>query len=406
MSNILNKISFRYLMAKGSNKISALTTLTTLGIAIGTAVLIVVISVMNGFQNELKERILGVIPHVTIEQEGGFDDIEKAINQVESLPNVINATEHLSTQIVVNSGEFSRGVFLKGTDSISELSIIPNNMIIGNLKDLDDPTNIVIGDGLANELRVGPGDAIQLLNINQTNPLLGLPRIVNYTVSGIFSVGSEVDSNYALIGVESFKMLIQPNNGTAIEAKLDDVLLARETGRNILNSINTDRFLRVSTWEQQYGGLFRAVQLERIMMSMLMSLILLVAIFSLLMSINNLIKNNEKEIAILRTIGYSEFNIQRIFIQLIFTIGFFGIVLGNIIGYLMASNITEMLNFLSEAFNISILSVYYLDYFPSIFSFDQVLIINIITLFLLILFGMLPARKAAKMNPVEIINNP
>ena len=393
-------------MAKGSNKISALTTLTTLGIAIGTAVLIVVISVMNGFQNELKERILGVIPHVTIEQEGGFDDIEKAINQVESLPNVIDATEHLSTQIVVNSGEFSRGVFLKGTDSISELSIIPNNMIIGNLKDLDNPTNIVIGDGLANELRVGPGDAIQLLNINQTNPLLGLPRIVNYTVSGIFSVGSEVDSNYALIGLESFKMLIQPDNGTAIEAKLDNVLLAREIGRNALNSIDTDRFLRVSTWEQQYGGLFRAVQLERIMMSMLMSLILLVAIFSLLMSINNLIKNNEKEIAILRTIGYSEFNIQRIFIQLIFTIGFFGIVLGNIIGYLMASNITEMLNFLSEAFNISILSVYYLDYFPSIFSFDQVLIINIITLFLLILFGMLPARKAAKMNPVEIINNP
>ena len=393
-------------MAKGSNKISALTTLTTLGIAIGTAVLIVVISVMNGFQNELKERILGVIPHVTIEQEGGFDDIEKAINQIESLPNVINATEHLSTQIVVNSGEFSRGVFLKGTDSISELSIIPNNMIIGNLKDLDDPTNIVIGDGLANELRVGPGDAIQLLNINQTNPLLGLPRIVNYTVSGIFSVGSEVDSNYALIGLESFKMLIQPDNGTAIEAKLDNVLLAREIGRNALNSIDTDRFLRVSTWEQQYGGLFRAVQLERIMMSMLMSLILLVAIFSLLMSINNLIKNNEKEIAILRTIGYSEFNIQRIFIQLIFTIGFFGIVLGNIIGYLMASNITEMLNFLSEAFNISILSVYYLDYFPSIFSFDQVLIINTITLFLLILFGMLPARKAAKMNPVEIINNP
>lgn len=393
-------------MAKGSNKISALTTMTTLGIAIGTAVLIVVISVMNGFQNELKERILGVIPHVTIEQEGGFDDIEKVINQVESLPNVINATEHLSTQIVVNSDEFSRGVFLKGTDSISELSIIPNNMIIGNLKDLDDQTNIVIGDGLANELRVGPGDAIQLLNINQTNPLLGLPRIVTYTVSGIFSVGSEVDSNYALIGLESFKMLVQPNNGTAIEAKLDDVLLARETGRTILNSIDTDRFLKVSTWEQQYGGLFRAVQLERIMMSMLMSLILLVAIFSLLMSINNLIKNNEKEIAILRTIGYSEFNIQRIFIQLIFTIGFFGIVLGNIIGYLMASNITEMLNFLSEAFNISILSVYYLDYFPSIFSFDQVLIINIITLFLLILFGMLPARKAAKMNPVEIINNP
>ena len=392
-------------MAKGSKKISTLTALTTFGIAIGTAVLIVVISVMNGFQNELKERILGVIPHVIVEQEGGFNDLDKTIQSIEAHPNVVSASENLSTQIIISSGGISRGIILKGTNTANEMSVIPENMFIGDLDDLDNPTNIILGNRLANELQVDKGDTIQLLNIDQTNLLIGLPRIVNYSISGIFSVGSEVDNNYALIGSDSFKKLIQPKNGAAIELKLIDVLAAESVGRDLIANLETDNFLRISTWEDQYGGLFRAVQLERIMMSLLMSLILLVAIFSLLMSVNNLIKNNEKEIAILRTVGYSELDILKIFLQLIFTIGLFGVVLGNVIGFFLASNITEILNFLSDLFNISIGSVYYLDYFPSIFDVEQMLVINFTTMVLLAFFGIIPARKAAKTNPVEIINN-
>ncbi len=392
-------------MAKGSKKISILTALTTFGIAIGTAVLIVVISVMNGFQNELKERILGVIPHVIVEQEGGFNDLDKTIQSIEAHPNVVSASENLSTQIIISSGGISRGIILKGTNTANEMSVIPENMFIGDLDDLNNPTNIILGNRLANELQVDKGDTIQLLNIDQTNLLIGLPRIVNYSISGIFSVGSEVDNNYALIGSDSFKKLIQPKNGAAIELKLIDVLAAESVGRDLIANLETDNFLRISTWEDQYGGLFRAVQLERIMMSLLMSLILLVAIFSLLMSVNNLIKNNEKEIAILRTVGYSELDILKIFLQLIFTIGLFGVVLGNVIGFFLASNITEILNFLSDLFNISIGSVYYLDYFPSIFDVEQMLVINFTTMVLLAFFGIIPARKAAKTNPVEIINN-
>ncbi len=392
-------------MAKGSKKISTLTALTTFGIAIGTAVLIVVISVMNGFQNELKERILGVIPHVIVEQEGGFNDLDKTIQSIEAHPNVVSASENLSTQIIISSSGISRGIILKGTNTANEMSVIPENMFIGDLDDLDNPTNIILGNRLANELQVDKGDTIQLLNIDQTNLLIGLPRIVNYSISGIFSVGSEVDNNYALIGSDSFKKLIQPKNGAAIELKLIDVLAAESVGRDLIANLETDNFLRISTWEDQYGGLFRAVQLERIMMSLLMSLILLVAIFSLLMSVNNLIKNNEKEIAILRTVGYSELDILKIFLQLIFTIGLFGVVLGNVIGFFLASNITEILNFLSDLFNISIGSVYYLDYFPSIFDVEQMLVINFTTMVLLAFFGIIPARKAAKTNPVEIINN-
>jgi lipoprotein-releasing system permease protein len=135
-----------------------------------------------------------------------------------------------------------------------------------------------------------------------------------------------------------------------------------------------------------------------------MSLILLVAILSLLMSVNNLIKTNEREIAILRTIGFSKWDIQSIFIQLVLTIGIFGIFFGNILGFLVAANITDFLNFLSQVFNISMLDVYYLDYFPSIINFQQIFWIDFITFLLLLLFGFIPSNKAANTNPVNIIN--
>ncbi len=122
------------------------------------------------------------------------------------------------------------------------------------------------------------------------------------------------------------------------------------------------------------------------------------------MSVNNLVKNNEREIAILRTMGYSKWDIQSIYIQLIMTIGLFGVFFGNLLGLIVAYNITEFLNFLSKVFSISMLDVYYLDYFPSIISFEQIIWINLVTFILLLLFGYIPANKAANTNPVNIVN--
>ena len=305
---------------------------------------------------------------------------------------------------MINNGDVSKGVFLKGTSAKNEISIIPDNMLIGGIESLEDSSAIVLGDSLAYELNVAIGDSVNLLNIDQSNPLIGVPRVVAFKVVGIFSVGSEVDQNYALISSDSFIKLIKPKNGTGIEVKVDNVLEARNTGRSIIEKLDSSNFIRMASWDQSYGGLFRAVQLEKIMVGMLMSLILLVAILSLLMSVNNLIKTNEKEIAILRTIGYSKWDIQSIFIQLILTIGIFGIFFGNILGFFIASNITEFLNFLSQAFNISMLDVYYLDYFPSIISFEQIVWINIFTFLLLLIFSFIPSNKAANTNPVNIIN--
>ena len=404
MNQFLRKISFRYLNHKGTKSLSSQTLLTSLGVGLGTAVLIVVLSVMNGFENELQKRILGVIPHVTFESSQGFEDIEGLSEIILKEKNVLAVAPFLSSQVVINNKDVSKGVIIKGTSVEDEISIIPDNMLIGDIEFLEGGSNIVIGDSLAYELNVAIGDSVNLLNINQSNPLLGVPRVVSFKVVGIFSVGSEVDQNYALINQDSFLKLIKPKNGVGLEVKVKNVLEARNTGRTIIQKFDSASYTRMTSWDQSYGGLFRAVQLEKIMVGLLMSLILLVAILSLLMSVNNLIKTNEKEIAILRTIGFSKWHIQSIFIQLILTIGIFGIFFGNLLGFFVASNITEFLNFLSQIFNISMLDVYYLDYFPSIVSLQQIVWINIITFLLLLIFSFMPSNKAANTNPINIVN--
>lgn len=404
MNQFLRKISFRYLFHKGSNSLSSQTLLTSLGVGLGTAVLIIVLSVMNGFENELQKRILGVIPHVTLESSGGFKDIENISKSISDHNDVVAVAPFLSSQVVINNRDVSKGVFIKGTSAQEEISIIPDNMLIGEVESLEDGSNIILGDSLAYELNVAVGDSVNLLNIDQSNPLIGVPRVVAFKVVGVFSVGSEVDQNYALISSNSFLKLIKPKNGIGLELKVQNVLEARNIGRAIIEKLDTTNYIKMTSWDQSYGGLFRAVQLEKIMVSLLMSLILLVAILSLLMSVNNLVKTNEKEIAILRTIGYSKWDIQSIFIQLILTIGIFGIFFGNLLGFFLASNITEFLNFLSQIFNISMLDVYYLDYFPSIISIEQIIWINIITFLLLLIFSFIPSNKAANTNPINIVN--
>ena len=404
MNYFLRKISFRYLYHKGSKAPSSQTILTSLGVGFGTAVLIIVLSVMNGFENELQKRILGVIPHVTLESSGGFEDLENISEIILEESNVEALAPFLSSQVVINSNDVSKGVIIKGTSEQNEISIIPDNMLVGDLEALEGGSNIIVGDSLAYELNVAIGDSVNLLNIDQSNPLIGVPRVIAFKVVGIFSVGSEVDQNYALISQDSFLKLIKPKNGIGLEIKVKNVLDARKTGRAVIQKFDSENYIKMTSWDQSYGGLFRAVQLEKIMVGLLMSLILLVAILSLLMSVNNLIKTNEKEIAILRTIGFSKWDIQSIFIQLVLTIGVFGIFFGNILGFFLASNITEFLNFLSQIFKISMLDVYYLDYFPSIINFQQIVWINIITFLLLLIFSFIPSNKAANTNPVNIVN--
>ena len=144
---------------------------------------------MNGFENELQKRILGVIPHVTLESSGGFEDLENISEIILEDSNVETIAPFLSSQVVINSNNVSKGVIIKGTSQQNEISIIPDNMLVGDLKALEGGSNIIVGDSLAYELNAAIGDSVNLLNIDQSNPLIGVPRVIAFKVVGIFSVG-------------------------------------------------------------------------------------------------------------------------------------------------------------------------------------------------------------------------
>ena len=404
MIDFVSKLSLSYLFKPGTKHFSVLTVFTSLGIAIGTAVVIIVISVMNGFQDELRTRILGAIPHLTFEKPGGFADIDQVRFAVNQNSNVVDSQEFFMAQSILSSSETTRGVMIKGTDE-NEISIIADSIIEGNLDALDASNNIILGDALAFELGTLPGDTVSLVVSNQMNPLANIPRVISFKVSGLFSVGSEIDQNYALIGTDAFRKAFLPTNGAGIELQLRDVFATEQTATELLASLDLSFYdVKVSSWDLSYGSLFRATQLERTMVSLLMSLILLIAIFSMLISVNSLVKDKRSEIAILRTIGYSKWDIQRVFLQLIALIGIFGVVFGNIIGIAFSNNITEFFQFLASVFDISLMNTYYVDYFPSRVEFSEVLLINFSTLLILFVFGYIPARIAANTEPAKIIN--
>ena len=404
MIDFVSKLSLSYLFKPGTKHLSVLTVFTSLGIAIGTAVVIIVISVMNGFQDELRTRILGAIPHLTFEKPGGFADIDQVRVTVNQNSNVVDSQEFFMAQSILSSSDTTRGVMIKGTNE-NEISIIAESIIEGNLDELDASNNIVLGDALAFELGTLPGDTVSLVVSNQMNPLANIPRVISFKVSGLFSVGSEIDQNYALIGTDAFRKAFRPINGAGIELQLRDVFATEQTATELLAGLDLSFYdVKVSSWDLSYGSLFRATQLERTMVSLLMSLILLIAIFSMLISINSLVKDKRSEIAILRTIGYSKWDIQRVFLQLIAFIGIFGVVFGNIIGITFSNNITEFFQFLASVFDISLMNTYYVDYFPSRVELSEVLIINLLTLLILFVFGYIPARVAANTEPAKIIN--
>lgn len=403
MNNLLNKISFSYLLNPGTKRFSSLSIFTTVGIAIGTSVVIIVMSVMNGFQNELKERILGAVPQVIFERFEKFENIEEVISKAKQHPNVIGAQEYLMEQSILSSKYATKGVVIKGTDE-KEISIIAKNLIEGSLKELKDGANIILGDSLAYKLGVLPGEQITLIVASDLGNIMTMPRAISFLVIGLFSVGSEVDQNYALIGKDSFTKAFSKKRNMGIELRLDDVLDAENTGEEVLKSIAINSYTKITTWEEVYGSLFRATQLERTMVSLLMSLILLIAVFSMVLSINHFVKDKESEIAMLRTIGYSKNEILRIFLQITLFIGIIGILLGNLLGVIFSNNITEFFNFLADIFNINVMNTYYVDYFPSIVMFEDILLINGCSIILIILLGFIPANKAAKTNPVNILN--
>jgi lipoprotein-releasing system permease protein len=384
-----------------------------IGITIGVLVLILVTSVMNGFQKELKERILETIPHASIIgniQIKEYDSIEKIVYENSQ---VIGVAPYIETQGLLSSGSFLKGVYIYGVIPKYEntVSSIGDHIINGSLQTLEeDKYNLVIGDILAYQLNVEVGDYVNVLVPDTGLGLAGIfPRTKKFKISAIFSIGSpELDQSFAYMSIVNASKLLRMNQSmTGIRVKYQDLFSStnqiRFDAANIRKTSNKE--IITSTWQQNYGTLFEAIQNERFLVSLMLFMLILLSAYNLMSMLVMTVNQKKPQIAILMTMGATSKTIRNVFLIFGGLVGSFGILLGCFAGVILSINFGSIINFLEILFNTQFLEVYFIDYFPIDIRFEWVSVICAVSFISCILFTIYPARLASKVDPVEILNN-
>ena len=387
-----------------------------LGISIGVMALIVVMSVMNGFHFELKKRILDATSHIEI--TGGLDnqdEINQLIKKITDLKHVKAVSPYVSGEGLLSNRSVNRGVLVKGIDPQYENNVnqLLNKVVKGSKKFSSKPFEIIIGVDLARLLGVDIGDDVSLL-IPKLNfsPIGNYPTIKKFNIVGIFDAGIyEFDSSLALIDYQDAQKIFFKNQKTkfsAMQIQLTDsnkTLHVESDIKKILIDLNINSF--INNWTNKNKNFFSAIQMEKRVMAIILTLIIAVAAFNLVASLAMSVQDRKKDIAILMTIGFSKFQIIRIFIFQGFIIGFIGSLLGLFFGVVIASNINTIVPFIEGLFNIQFLSkdIYYINELPSIIIPMDIVFVILVSIILSLFATIYPSQMAAKLNPGEILKN-
>jgi lipoprotein-releasing system permease protein len=410
-------IGLRYTAAKkpggGNRFISFISLISMLGLALGVAALIVVLSVMNGFQKELRTRILGVASHAQIMgAEGELDNWPAAVDLVEKHPRVVAAAPYVQQQGMLSLAGQVKGVLVRGILPGEEERVadFARHMKVGRLDRLQPGEfGIVLGAELAYALRAFEGDKITLIAPQgMVTPAAVLPRMKQFTVVGIFEVGMfEYDSGLALVRMEDAQRLYQMDaNVSGVRLKLDDLFAAPQVVRELAATLgNLGSDLRVTDWTRSHANFFRAVQIEKNMMFLILLLIVAVAAFNIVSTLVMTVQDKRADIAILRTLGASPGSIMRIFIIQGTLIGVIGLALGITGGVALALNVETVVPFLERVFSIQFLAkdVYYISDLPSDLHWSDVRIIASSSFVLTVLATLYPSWRAARVNPAEAL---
>jgi lipoprotein-releasing system permease protein len=356
-------IGLRYLRAKRQNHfISFISLISMLGIAVGITTLITVISVMNGFEKELKARILGAISHATVESLGQpMREWREVVESVELQTDVTAAAPFIEQGVWLHAGG-STGAFLRGVDPAYEarVSDIADSMLAGELDDLGAGSyGIVMGVGLASRLRAGLGDKVTVIAPQlKASPFGANPLMRRFTLVGVFELGEyETDSGLALVHISDAARLLRLPEGSVngIRLKLTDMDLAWQSARRISDALE-GRY-RVRDWTQERGNLFQAVRTEKTVMWVILSLIIAVAAFNIISMLVMVVTDKQPDIAILKTMGARTGTIMRVFIVQGSLIGVIGTILGVVGGVLLAQNIGTVVPLLERLFGFSLFPV-------------------------------------------------
>jgi lipoprotein-releasing system permease protein len=404
-------VGLRYFRAKRRNQfISFISAMSLVSIAIGVMALITVLSVMNGFQNELRDRILDMTADATI---SGFDGHLTAwpmlLQKVLTQPHVIGAAPYVEDQAMLANGPNMSGTVVRGVlpDREGAVSEVGQRMVLGQLADLKPGSYaIVLGKDLAYTLGAAPGDKV-ILMISQGNvtPAGLIPRFRRFTVTGVFDAGMyEYDRGLALINIQDAETLYGLGEAvTGVRLKLDDKYLAPEVAHRLTDVFEGAYF--VNDWTQDHVNFFKAIAMEKTVMFVILSLIELVAAISIVITLVMAVTDKQADIAILRTLGATPREIMGIFIVQGTLIGFLGTLFGLVLGVLLADNVNNIMHFLQRVLHTEFLpsSVYYISDLPSAIYASDVLRITVACFLLTVLSTLYPAWRAARTQPAEAL---
>ncbi|GEN27525.1 multidrug ABC transporter substrate-binding protein [Halovibrio variabilis] len=402
-------VGLRYVRAKRRNHFISFISLTSmLGLMLGVAVLILVLSVMNGFDHELRTRILGMVPHAKIESRVGMVEWESLAEELMQRERVIGAAPYVEQQGMFSVGGRNQGAMVNGINPEWEdrVSIISEHMRQGELSDLvPGEWHVVLGSMLARNLGVGVGDRVTLLVPEASITPAGVfPRLKRFTVSGIFSVGAELDANLAYANIEDMQTLARLGDAVGgLRLELDDLFAASSETQAILNELGPE--YRGSDWTFSQGNLFQAIQMEKRMIALLLTVIIAVAAFNIVSTLVMVVTDKRADIAILRTIGAKPSSIMGIFIVQGMAIGLIGIAVGVAVGVLLALTIADLIGWVEGTLGIQFLDagVYFISDLPSQLQWNDVSRIVLAAFGLTFLSTLYPAWRAARVQPADVL---
>ncbi len=404
-------VGLRYTRAKRRNHFISFISITSmLGIALGVAALIVVLSVMNGFQKELRTRILGVASHVQITgMAGGLRDWPKVAAQAEVNPQVVAAAPYVMAQALISNRQAVQGSIVRGILPALEEQVadIGMHMKAGSLDALQaGKFGIVLGSELASSIGAHMGEKIVVIAPQgQVTPAGIMPRLKQFEVVGIFEVGMyEYDAGLALVHLDDAKKLYRMDDRVSgVRLKLTDLFDAPRVARELTHTLDADVY--VADWTRSHANFFRAVQIEKRVMFIILLLIVAVAAFNIVSTLVMAVTDKRADIAILRTLGAAPGEIMRIFIIQGALIGVIGTLAGVIVGVLIAWNVDVVVPAIEHLIGVQFLAkdVYYISDLPSDPHLQDVVVIALTSFVLSLAATLYPSLRAARVNPAEAL---
>ncbi|UKH17494.1 lipoprotein-releasing ABC transporter permease subunit LolE [Actinobacillus pleuropneumoniae] len=408
-------ISWRYQRGKQKNRLVSLISLfSSIGIALGVAVLIIGLSAMNGFERELNQRVLSVVPHAELYSYNGNENVpiqagKKLENLANSNPNVTASSPFVSFTGLIENGTQLKIAQVRGVDPVKQdkVSSLSHYIPSEQWQAFHQQGGLILGAGIAKDLEVAAGDEVTLLLPQPTEDgKLAQPLRFSLPVTGVLKLEGQLDHSYALLPIEKAQELLeyQPNEYSGIELALKAPFKVQELQMPELANFNQPLYL--NTWIEKFGYMYNDIQLVRTVMYIAMVLVIGVACFNIISTLIMAVKDKQGDIAIMRTLGANNGFIKRIFLWYGLLSGMKGALAGIILGVILSLNLTAMIKAIEGFFGIKLLSdgVYFVDFLPSELHWQDVAYVLIATIVLSLFASLYPATRAAKLEPAKVLS--